>query len=77
MGGAPIQFLDVKVGNLLQQRVISLQTEQVGCVGFLATGIISFVNSTKGAEISRLLGQYIYVDSQSRGFIQGEGGNIL
>jgi len=40
------------MGNLLQQRVISLQTDQ-------------------SAEISRLLGQYIYVDSQNRGFISG------
>lgn len=28
--GAPVvQFLDLKVGNLIQQRMISLQTEQV------------------------------------------------
>jgi len=62
-GGPPVQFLDMKMGNLLQQRVISLQTDQ-------------------SAEISRLLGQYIYVDSQNRGFISGthngiDNGNLI
>uniref|UniRef100_F1KSK8 Myosin-XV n=1 Tax=Ascaris suum TaxID=6253 RepID=F1KSK8_ASCSU len=45
-------FLDVKVGNLIDQRTITLDTD-------------------KGGEISRLLGQYIYVDSENRGFIGG------
>jgi len=46
-------FLDIKVGSLLQQRVITLHTDQ-------------------GTEISRLLGQYIYVDSQYRGIVNND-----
>ncbi|KRX63936.1 Unconventional myosin-XV [Trichinella sp. T9] len=49
-----VEHMDIKIGNMLQQHVVTLRTDQ-------------------GAEISRLFGQYIYVDSQSRGLLGIEG----
>ncbi|XP_003378742.1 putative MyTH4 domain protein [Trichinella spiralis] len=49
-----VEHMDIKIGNMLQQHVLTLRTDQ-------------------GAEISRLFGQYIYVDSQSRGLLGIEG----
>ncbi len=62
-------FLDIKVGSLLQQRVITLHTDQVGVFALIC---LSLFVSCQGTEISRLLGQYIYVDSQYRGIVNND-----